>query len=168
MTLSPDHGSVCGVICRRIPARDPLQYQPYAMATKKGAMPVGSTENPYSTPGITRFRCSEAIQSEPISQVQLIWLVSSSAWFAGLEGSPPVEPNSGEHQGDSRQSGRQRVGNVPGQFLHGRVGTHRNAKTVGCRRDCDAPQTLLRLKLCPRLSAEGERTLGPLTQINAS
>src|SRR5271157_1458488 len=83
------------------------------------------------------------------------------------EGSPSVEPGSDEHQGDRRQNGRQRVGNVPGQFLHGRVGTHRNAKTVGCRRDCDAPQTLLRLKLCPRLSAEGERTLGPLTQINA-
>ncbi len=83
------------------------------------------------------------------------------------EGSPPVEPGSDEHQGDRRQSGRQRVGNVPGQFLHGRVGTHRNAKTVGCRRDCDAPHILPRLKLCPGLSTEGERTLGPLAQINA-
>jgi hypothetical protein len=47
------------------------------------------------------------------------------------------------------------------QFLQVRVATHRNAKTVGCRRDCDAPHTLPRLKLCPGLSAERERTPGP-------
>src|SRR5271166_5245449 len=47
------------------------------------------------------------------------------------------------------------------QILQARVATHRNAKTVGCRRDCDAPYTLPRLKLCPGLSAESERTPGP-------
>ena len=162
MTVTPDHGSVCGVSFAAVSLLATLfQYQPYAMATSKDAMPVGSTENPYSTP-----QESPDSGAPKRSNQNQFHRCSLSGWSVPLldsqasEGSPPVKPGSDEHQGDRRQSGRQRVGNIHARSYK-RVGTHRNAKTVGCRRDCDAPHILPRLKLCPGLSAERERTLGP-------
>ena len=114
MTVSPDHGSVCGVSFAAVSLLATLfQYQPYAMATSKDALPVGSTENPYSTPqespdsGAPRRSNQNQFHRCSLSGWSVLLLDSQAS-----EGSPPVEPGSDEHQGDRRQSGRQRVGNI--------------------------------------------------------
>ena len=172
MTVPPDHGSVGEVSFATVSLRDSLSIPTIRQWPLEKAQCLLDLRRiltpPQESPDSGAPRRSNQNQSHRCSlSGWSVLLLDSQA----SEGSPPVEPGSDEHQGDRRQSGRQRVGNIHASSCK-RVATHRNAKTVGCRRDCDEPHTLPRLKLCPGLSAERERTPGPfrrsapLTRLN--
>ena len=70
MTVPPVHGRIGSLVLAAISlVATPFQYQPYAMVVTTRPRLSLISENPYSTSGIPRCRCSDATEPEPISRV---------------------------------------------------------------------------------------------------